>query len=63
MSGLLIGTEFADRRGAPPALRLIASRALSAPYRDVAELLGYTVQLIDPDAAYLAALGRFMEAV
>ncbi len=63
VSGLLIGTEFADRRGAPPALRLIASRALSAPYRDVAELLGYTVQLIDPDAAYLAALGRFMEAV
>jgi 2-dehydro-3-deoxygalactonokinase len=63
VSGLLIGTEFAGRRSEAPVLRLIASHALSAPYRDVAELLGYTVQLIDPDQAYLAALGRFMEAI
>jgi 2-dehydro-3-deoxygalactonokinase len=67
VSGLLIGTEFAFRRGdgadAAPALRLIASHELSGPYREVAQMLGYTTELIDPDRAYCAALARFMEAL
>lgn len=67
VSGLLIGTEFAARReqeqGAPPLLRLLASAELNAPYLEVAQLLGYSTQMIDPDQAYCAALARFMEAI
>jgi len=70
VSGLLIGTEFADRRDALPAspssmpvLHLIASHELTAPYREVAQMLGYATELIDPDQAYCAALARFMEAI
>ena len=69
VSGLLIGTEFAARRSdgsdaeRVPMLRLIASSALTAPYLDVAHMLGYTTELIDPDQAYCAALARFMEAL
>ena len=70
VSGLLIGTEFAARRdesspaaGSLPVLRLIASDKLTAPYREVAQMLGYTTELIDPDRAYCAALSRFMEAI
>jgi 2-dehydro-3-deoxygalactonokinase len=70
VSGLLIGTEFAARRddsspvaGSLPVLRLIASHELTAPYREVAQMLGYTTELIDPDQAYCAALARFMEAI
>jgi 2-dehydro-3-deoxygalactonokinase len=69
VSGLLIGTEFAARReeasagGSMPVLHLIASHELTAPYREVAQMLGYTTELIDPDQAYCAALARFMEAI
>lgn len=70
VSGLLIGTEFAARRdeapaadGRAPVLHLIASHELTAPYREVAQMLGYTTELIDPDHAYCAALARFMEAI
>jgi 2-dehydro-3-deoxygalactonokinase len=75
VSGLLIGTEFASRRSAASAvvpgavpgagnrLYLIASPELSGPYRDVAQLLGYTVAMIDPERAYCAALARFMESI
>jgi 2-dehydro-3-deoxygalactonokinase len=66
VSGLLIGTEFAARLrkpGSAPVLRLIASRELGAPYSEVAQQLGYAVELVDPDQAYCAALARFMEAV
>lgn len=69
VSGLLIGTEFAARgAGAPvtapaPVLRLIASHELTGPYREVAQMLGYATELIDPDQAYCAALARFMEVI
>ncbi|MGW8392484.1 2-dehydro-3-deoxygalactonokinase [Pseudoduganella sp. HUAS MS19] len=69
VSGLLIGTEFAARReaapnaGSLPVLRLIASHELTAPYREVAQMLGYATELIDPDQAYCAALARFMETI
>lgn len=65
VSGLLIGTEFAARRGANGGefLRLIATRGLDAPYLQVAEMLGYSTQLIDPDQAYCAALARFVEVL
>lgn len=69
-SGLPIGTEFAARReqgpdaaGRAPVLHLIAAPALTEPYREVAHMLGFTTQLIDPDQAYCAALARFMEAI
>jgi len=61
VSGLLIGTEFAAEP--VPAVRLLASAALSSPYQEVARLLGVATELIDPDRAYCAALARFMEAV
>jgi 2-dehydro-3-deoxygalactonokinase len=70
VSGLLIGTEFAARRdgaagtaGKAPVLHLIASQELTAPYLEVAQMLGYATELIDPDQAYCAALARFMEAL
>jgi len=70
VSGLLIGTEFAARReespqatGSLPVLRLIASHELTGPYREVAQMLGYSTELIDPDQAYCVALARFMEAI
>lgn len=66
VSGLLIGTEFAGRApagAAAPALRLIASPELAAPYREVAQMLGHGTALIDPGDAYCAALARFMEAI
>lgn len=64
VSGLLIGTEFAARRvdgGQPPLLRLIAAPGLEGPYLQVAQMLGYSTQLIDPGQAYCAALARFLE--
>lgn len=66
VSGLLIGTEFAGSSpGAQNAatIRLIGSSELSGSYREVAQLLGYRTELIDPDQAYCAALARFMEAL
>lgn len=65
VSGLLIGTEFAARRGGNGGefLRLIATQGLDAPYLQVAEMLGYATQLIDPDQAYCAALARFVEVL
>ena len=65
VSGLLIGTEFAAQgSGADGALlRLIATQGLDAPYLQVAQMLGYSTQLIDPDAAYCAALARFAEVL
>ncbi|MYN03722.1 2-dehydro-3-deoxygalactonokinase [Pseudoduganella sp. DS3] len=66
VSGLLIGTEFAARRkaaGQQPLLRLIAARGLEAPYLQVAQMLGYSTQLIDPDQAFCAALGRFLKVL
>lgn len=49
--------------GAAPILYLIAAQELTAPYRDVAQMLGYATKIIDPDQAYCAALARFMEAI
>jgi 2-dehydro-3-deoxygalactonokinase len=71
VSGLLIGTEFAARRsaaqermpGTEGRLYLIAAPELSGPYRNVAQQLGYSTELIDPEQAYCAALARFMETV
>jgi 2-dehydro-3-deoxygalactonokinase len=66
VSGLLIGTEFAARRngeGELPLLRLVASKGLDEAYLQVAEMLGYSTQLIDPDQAYCAALARFAEVL
>ncbi|XLZ71604.1 2-dehydro-3-deoxygalactonokinase [Massilia sp. SR12] len=66
VSGLLIGTEFAARRESSaqqPLLRLIAARGLEAPYQQVARMLGYSTELIDPDQAYCAALGRFLKVL
>ena len=67
VSGLLIGTEFAARResgeGERPALQLLAAEGLEAPYLQVAQMLGYSTQLIDPDLAYCAALARFAEVL
>ncbi|WP_374581055.1 2-dehydro-3-deoxygalactonokinase [Pseudoduganella sp.] len=66
VSGLLIGTEFAARRAGTgadtlPVLRLIAAPGLEGPYLQVAQMLGYSTQLIDPGQAYCAALARFLE--
>ncbi|WP_229632097.1 2-dehydro-3-deoxygalactonokinase [Pseudoduganella violaceinigra] len=65
VSGLLIGTEFAGRRESSedemPALHLLAAEGLEAPYLQVAQMLGYSTQLINPDQAYCAAMARFVE--
>ena len=64
VSGLLIGSEFAAQHGrcmAHVPVRLLAAAGLSTPYRDVARLLGYAVQSIDPDQAYCTALLGLME--
>jgi 2-dehydro-3-deoxygalactonokinase len=67
VSGLLIGTEFAARRESDhdemPSLCLIAADGLEAPYLQVAQMLGYATQMINPDRAYCAALARFAEAI
>ncbi|MTW11140.1 2-dehydro-3-deoxygalactonokinase [Pseudoduganella eburnea] len=67
VSGLLIGTEFAARRegseGEMPALHLLAAEGLETPYLQVAQMLGYSTHLINPDQAYCAALARFVEVL
>jgi 2-dehydro-3-deoxygalactonokinase len=67
VSGLLIGAEFAGRRessgGEMPALHLLAAARLETPYLQVAHMLGYSTQLIDPDLAYCAAMARFAEVL
>lgn len=67
VSGLLIGTEFAARResgeGEMPALHLLAAGGLEAPYLQVAQMLGYSTRLINPDQAYCAALAHFAEVL
>lgn len=52
----LDGLQYAPQAGAGLAMRLIASREL-------AQMLGYQAEIIDPDEAYCTALARFMEAI
>ncbi len=62
-SGLLIGAEFVaaiDDGRVPDALSLLGSDALVARYRAAASHFGVSVSSVDPDAAYCAALTRFI---
>lgn len=54
---------YAPPTGAGLVLHLIASRELTAPFRERAQILGYQTEIIDPDEAYCTALARFMEAI
>lgn len=65
VSGLLIGSEFvgAHDSGLPcKALSLICSPTLVKHYERAAHLFGIGVSIIDPHAAYCAALAQFLKA-
>lgn len=63
VSGLLIGAEFAAAAGTalPQVVRLLGAPELCEPYARIAASLGVASEIIDPQRAYCAALGRFME--
>jgi 2-dehydro-3-deoxygalactonokinase len=64
VSGLLIGTEFADAHdsGSPcDTVSLICSPMLVSRYERAATLFGIGVATIDPHAAYCAALTHFLK--
>jgi 2-dehydro-3-deoxygalactonokinase len=64
ISGLLIGTEFSAARAAQgERISVIASAALSARYAAAADHFGMQARVFDPDQVYLAALGRFFDAM
>lgn len=63
VSGLLIGTEFvaAAHHGAP--VSLIGTPALVERYRRAAALFDMTIDTLDADALYVAALGRIFKEI
>lgn len=64
VSGLLIGTEFCTaREQLDSSISIIASASLSARYASAAAHFGMRARVLDPDQVYLAALGRFFEAI
>jgi 2-dehydro-3-deoxygalactonokinase len=64
VSGLLVGTEFVacgHKDGAP--LTCIGSPALRDRYVRAAEHFGMTLDALDPDRVYCAALARFLDRI
>ena len=63
VSGLLIGVEFdacAEQGAGAAPLALLGSSQLCQRYGEAARYFGRTVTMLDPDAAYCAALGHFL---
>lgn len=61
LSGLLIGTEFVAAQDMSSSVASICSPALQQHYAVAAAQFGITLESLDPDRVYCAALARFFD--